>query len=463
MADSIEDDDFQNKSDKFIQWLKDNGATISPKIELADLRQHSAGRGVVAREDIIEDEELFSIPRTAILDVTSSSLTDDLRKKSDDPWLSLILAMIHEFQLGESSRFKPYFDVLPETFDTLMYWTEKELHYLTGSAVLDKIGKESADAIFTEQVLPSIRQNPGVFNAEAISDDELIGLCHRMGSLIMAYAFDLEKSTPPGESGEEEWEEDNDSEAEMPKGMISLADMLNADADRNNAKLFYEDDTKVVMKAIKPVKKGEELFNDYGPLPRADVLRRYGYVTDYYAQYDVIEIPMKLVKMCAEKHLNKMSAQTVDARIDYLVEHGLEEDAWDIARISDEDSQFPDELLILLNTVAMTAVEFEKLRSKDKLPKPELSPSALRLLDIILTHRKQHYLPERDFESSRESSASGGRRRAMAAAVISGEKSVLREAEWTVQKLLSESNKRKPEAIEEDLEPLQESSKKQKA
>lgn len=46
------------------------------------------------------------------------------------------------------------------------------------------------------------------------------------------------------------------------------------------------------MKAIKPIHAGEEIFNDYGEIPRADLLRRYGYVTDNYAVYDVIEISL---------------------------------------------------------------------------------------------------------------------------------------------------------------------------
>ena len=44
------------------------------------------------------------------------------------------------------------------------------------------------------------------------------------------------------------------------------------------------------MIATKQIKKGEEIFNDYGPLPRSDLVRRYGYVSDEYKQWDVIEI-----------------------------------------------------------------------------------------------------------------------------------------------------------------------------
>lgn len=53
------------------------------------------------------------------------------------------------------------------------------------------------------------------------------------------------------------------------------------------------------MKAIKPIAAGEEIFNDYGELPRADLLRRYGYVTDNYAQYDVVELSLSNICQAA--------------------------------------------------------------------------------------------------------------------------------------------------------------------
>lgn len=49
------------------------------------------------------------------------------------------------------------------------------------------------------------------------------------------------------------------------------------------------------MRAIKPIMAGAEIFNDYGEIPRADLLRRYGYVTDNYVQYDVVELPLALI------------------------------------------------------------------------------------------------------------------------------------------------------------------------
>jgi SET domain-containing protein 6 len=48
------------------------------------------------------------------------------------------------------------------------------------------------------------------------------------------------------------------------------------------------------MKALKSIAKGEEIYNDYGALPRSELLRNYGYITPNYTQYDVVGISMDL-------------------------------------------------------------------------------------------------------------------------------------------------------------------------
>ena len=59
------------------------------------------------------------------------------------------------------------------------------------------------------------------------------------------------------------------------------------------------------MVALKPITQGEEVFNDYGQLPRSDLLRRYGYVTDQYKQWDVVEIDADLIiQILSEGHLD---------------------------------------------------------------------------------------------------------------------------------------------------------------
>jgi SET domain-containing protein 6 len=58
------------------------------------------------------------------------------------------------------------------------------------------------------------------------------------------------------------------------------------------------------MKATKFIQTGEEIFNHYGLLPRADLIRQYGYITPNYAPYDEVEISLLAFIVEAERSLS---------------------------------------------------------------------------------------------------------------------------------------------------------------
>jgi SET domain-containing protein 6 len=200
---------------------------------------------------------LFAIPRAAIISTQTSDLAkripevfattvlDDADNEADedggetsgppDNWIALILVMIYEYLKGDKSRWKRYFDVLPTEFDTLMWWSDKELDWLQASSIIPKIGKEEADSTFRARILPVVKNHPKVFfpeGSQRLSEDELILLAHRIGSTIMAYAFDMENDDEDGNQEEEdEWVEDKEGKILM--GMVPMADILNADAEFN--------------------------------------------------------------------------------------------------------------------------------------------------------------------------------------------------------------------------------------
>lgn len=201
---------------------------------------------LVALQDIPAETTLFTIPRKGIINVETSELPKklpdvfDLDKVVDDEddeaprldsWSSLILVMIYEYFQGEKSPWKPYFDVLPSTFDTPMFWSENELDQLQASHMRHKIGKADAENMFRKTLLPIIRSNSGIFGGESRSDDDLVEIAHRMGSTIMAYAFDLENDEDEEEEETDGWVEDREGKSMM--GMVPMADILNADAEFN--------------------------------------------------------------------------------------------------------------------------------------------------------------------------------------------------------------------------------------
>jgi SET domain-containing protein 6 len=160
---------------------------------------------------------------------------DDEDTEPLDPWESLILIMIYEYLQGDASRWKPYIDVLPTTFDTPMFWTEAELKELDGTVLTqDKIGRQASDDKLRTRIVPVVMQNPDIFypaGQNRLGEDDLLSLAHQMGSTIMAYAFDLDNDEEEEEEDEDGWMVDRDAQKML--GMVPMADILNANADFN--------------------------------------------------------------------------------------------------------------------------------------------------------------------------------------------------------------------------------------
>jgi SET domain-containing protein 6 len=143
--------------------------------------------------------------------------------------------MLYEYLQGDQSRWKPYFDVLPQEFDTPIFWSEDELKELQGTCLTtEKIGKRESDEMLRKRILPIVLENATIFypdSATQLSEDELLDLAHRIGSTIMAYAFDLDNGDSDSDSEEDGWAEDREGNTML--GMVPMADMLNANADFN--------------------------------------------------------------------------------------------------------------------------------------------------------------------------------------------------------------------------------------
>ncbi|KAH7073268.1 SET domain-containing protein RMS1 [Paraphoma chrysanthemicola] len=309
-------DDFQAATERFLTWFKSMGGEFRDDLlEIKDFRSRDAGRGIVAVKDIPEDTKLFSIPRDAIINTETSNLTEklpgvfDLPDDNDDndigqhdPWTSLILVMLYEYLQGDASRWKPYFDVLPQTFDTPLFWSETELRELQGTCLTaEKIGKQEGDDMLRKRVVKTVQANPKIFfpaGAALLNEDELLVLAHRMGSTVMAYAFDLDNANDESEDEEDGWVEDRDETTML--GMVPMADLLNANAEFN-AHVNHGESLEVTSLRAE-LKAGAEILNYYGPLPSSELLRRYGYATAEHRRYDVIELPWSLVRLALAQH-----------------------------------------------------------------------------------------------------------------------------------------------------------------
>ncbi|KAK9455260.1 hypothetical protein V1511DRAFT_499916 [Dipodascopsis uninucleata] len=428
------DIEFESLSDSFMQWLISSpGVSISNKITLKDLRAQHQGRGVVAEEDILEDELLFEIPRSLLLNVYNTGVIEKIPELNElGPWLALIVAMMVENR--KDSKWRTYYDVLPTQFTTPMFWSDKDLDELKGTTVIQNLGKEDAENDYIEKVVPIIKAHMDVFSKV----DHSLEAFHRMGSLILSYSFDVERESfdnvsPDDEteniesenendieelnesdlesSDEDEVEEGLDSDDEKRfeeeeieveeeneedryiKSMVPLADMLNGDSDLCNAKLFYCSET-LQMRAIKPIAKGEQVYNTYGDLPNADLLRRYGYVRFGKTANDCVEIDtQKVIDRVAAGNLKELHLKK---RIEFLVKVDESEDMEildESIELSHSALAIPTSALLLSHTLLLTAPAFRSLQKQGSkalmhLSRRELKSAELQELWVSILKQK---------------------------------------------------------------------------
>ncbi|KAK2628603.1 hypothetical protein QTJ16_001706 [Diplocarpon rosae] len=426
-------DDFRQKTETFLAWLMDIGVVINPKVALVDLRLAGRGRGVMAQSDIDEDEVLFTVPRSAVLNTASElgsvGLSTPPATLDMPSWLALTATILAEDQ-RDHSKWGPYLALLPQKLDSLVFWSESELLELQASTVVSKIAKASAEELFYQYISPL-----GLSQVN-------IETCHRVASVIMAYAFDIpEKQSSEENNNAREGDylvSDDEEDETTILSMIPLADMLNADADKNNARLCCNNED-LEMRSIRPILKGEEIFNDYGQLPRSDLLRRYGYVTKRYAPFDVAEIstPFLLSVLATTQSLGTgptlklLSSTEVEQRITLAQREGVYEESYDLSHTGSDGPGISDELLALLY---LLLVDDENLLALEKsqalLPcRSKLATSLVgQVLAVVLQSRLQEYPTTIETDQMILQAGNLPLRKQMAVQVRLGEKLVLEKA-----------------------------------
>lgn len=291
---------------------------------------------------------------------------------------------------------------------------------LQASAVVTKIGKEKAEEIFRDQIL------------ELVPQGSSIDLFHRVASTIMAYAFDVPENAPESDENVNEDELVDDEDEKTTMSMIPLADMLNADAD-NNARLHY-DGEDLEMRAIRPIVAGEEILNDYGQLPRSDLLRRYGYVTDKYAVFDVVELSTAVIITYIMKDLFKgfkVRQTELDARVELAKREDVYEDSFDVAHADEEYPSIPDELVAFVWMLLMDKETLAGLKASTiNLPARSKMETQLvgGVLQALLARRLEEYETTAEEDQKLLEGKDLPHRTRMAVEVRLGEKLVLAEA-----------------------------------
>ncbi|KAH9485074.1 Ribosomal lysine N-methyltransferase 4 [Psilocybe cubensis] len=355
----------------FFSWFQSNDGYIdTAAMDVMDFPASEGGRGAIALVDIPENHTVFSIPRKLLLTPRTSALPAKMGERAwkktfelHRGWAGLILCMMWEAAQGAQSKWCSYFEMMPTTFDTPMFWSEDELAELKGTSVVDKLGKDDAEKTYAEKVLPAIQSRPDLFAQEDIPTLYSLDVFHMMGTRIQSRSFTVEKDeseladagqdqdvgnasmgsamdvdepeatghehedgavdehNEDDDEGEDEDGDEADEDDNTEIAMVPLADILNARYKSENVRLFYEPEC-LKMVSTRVIKAGEQIWNTYGDPPNAELLRAYGHVDwlplpftsksesgnaqeqEYGNPGDVLEIRADLVVQCVLDELN---------------------------------------------------------------------------------------------------------------------------------------------------------------
>lgn len=112
---------------------------------------------------------LFIPNHTAVLHAKSVEIASALESVSDNPWVSLILAFMFEYNKGAKSHWHAYFRVLPP-LDKLRhphFWPKEHREYLlSGTHLCEDVEEDLANMKkeYEEIALPFMQQHPDLYD-----------------------------------------------------------------------------------------------------------------------------------------------------------------------------------------------------------------------------------------------------------------------------------------------------------
>lgn len=242
-----------------------------------EITNESSGRGLLARRDINDGDNLFKIPLKLCITKKSArkALGKDVFDSEINEYLVMACQLIHEkFVLGDESFWKPYIDVLPEVGEVnpTFSWSDEDLNFLEGSPVIAatkslqmKLKREYDSLLGGEEGL--CNKYPDRFPKEKYTYENWIWAF----TMLFSRAIRL-RSLQDGEA----------------LSLVPYADLINhspfsqayIDAREGGDWLFSSGEEEVILYADRGYRRMEQIYISYGPKSNAELLLLYGFAVE---------------------------------------------------------------------------------------------------------------------------------------------------------------------------------------
>jgi len=242
-----------------------------------EITNESSGRGLLARRDINDGDNLLKVPIKLCLTKASArkALGKDALPREINEYLAVACHLIQErYVLGEKSFWKPYIDVLPETEEVnpTFTWSDEDLAFLNGSPVIAatkslqmKLRREYDALLGGEDGL--CNRFPDRFPKEHYTYENWIWAF----TMLFSRAIRL-RSLAEGET----------------LAMVPYADLINhspfsqayIDAQEGGDWLFSSGEEEVILYADRGYRRMEQIYISYGQKSNAELLLLYGFAVE---------------------------------------------------------------------------------------------------------------------------------------------------------------------------------------
>ncbi|QLQ77937.1 hypothetical protein HG537_0A01840 [Torulaspora globosa] len=310
----------EDQLEKFIDFCKRNDTNIDERISFKITS--SAGITAIAKCAIHTQDPLISVPRrlliTRELAEEEFGVSSTVSSGNCNALLQLYIAKM-KFEPSTKRFHKPYFDILPETLNQPYFWSLEELQLLKGTDIylllkqnLRRIIKEWWELLDILQIEPVDKE---IYHGLKSSEDfdVLRYVCEyrakhqkfswkSFAAYLWASGIFTSRAFP-------RLVIDKDCSNLNEAFLYPVVDLLNHKND-TQVKWIFEHENVCFITSEK-LKKGDQVFNNYGDKSSEDLLLSYGFLQDNN-RYDRTRLTLRLDNETIEQALASNLGMTKD-------------------------------------------------------------------------------------------------------------------------------------------------------
>uniref|UniRef100_A0A3Q4BU77 N-lysine methyltransferase SETD6 n=1 Tax=Mola mola TaxID=94237 RepID=A0A3Q4BU77_MOLML len=292
--------------------------------------------GMQATDEIKEGEVLFTIPKSALLHQGTSKVSAVLEKGDYSSNFNVLTV-------------RPPVSTLLHHLPRFAQNRERDA-LLRGTGISEAVNRDLANIRreYMDVVLPFITKHPHLWSP----DTHTLGLYMQLVAFVMAYSF----------QEPQEGEDDDEEEAASPPMMVPMADMLNHVSNHNANLEFTPDCLKMV--SVRPIQKGEEVFNTYGEMANWQLLHMYGFTEPYRSNSnDTADIPVaNLYRVATQGIQSDLDRQLMEEQWEVLCEMMQDKAAFVFGK---QGCLTDTELHTVLKVLCMSKEEFSEFKENE--------------------------------------------------------------------------------------------------